>query len=142
MNTPIKIAVDAMGGESSPVKVIDGINIHSNSSSDCFYRIFGDEKLINSLIEKKNINKSKFEIIHSDNIVKDSDSALIAAKKKDTSMWKSIESLKNNGNLIMPKKYHTGNQKLLLVKKKSESYEQKELLDVKFVPLLNESTVK
>ena len=108
MNTPIKIAVDAMGGENSPVKVIDGINIHSNSSSDCFYRIFGDEKLINSLIEKKNINKSKFEIIHSDNIVKDSDSALIAAKKKDTSMWKSIESLKNNESDVIVSAGNTG----------------------------------
>jgi len=55
---------------------------------------------------------------------------------------KLLESLKSNGRLIMPKKYEAGNQKLLLVTKKSGNFEQKELLDVKFVPLLNEASVK
>ena len=55
---------------------------------------------------------------------------------------KLLESLKSNGRLIMPKKYEAGNQKLLLITKKSGNFEQKELLDVKFVPLLNESIVK
>ena len=55
---------------------------------------------------------------------------------------KLLESLKPNGHLIMPKKYDAGNQKLLLVTKKSGNFEQKELLDVKFVPLLNEASVK
>jgi len=39
----------------------------------------------------------------------------------------------------MPKKNPSGNQKLLLVKKNNESYLEKELLDVKFVPLLNKN---
>ena len=55
---------------------------------------------------------------------------------------KLLESLKSNGRLIIPKKYEAGNQKLLLVTKKSGNFEQKELLDVKFVPLLNETSVK
>ena len=55
---------------------------------------------------------------------------------------KLLESLKSNGRLIMPKKYEAGNQKLLLVTKKSGNFEQKELLDVKFVPFLNEASVK
>ena len=43
----------------------------------------------------------------------------------------------------MPKKNNIGNQKLLLIKKKDENnFDQEELLDVKFVPLLNESIVK
>ena len=37
----------------------------------------------------------------------------------------------------MPKKKSSGNQKLLLVKKNNETYLEKELLDVKFVSLLN-----
>ncbi len=56
---------------------------------------------------------------------------------------KLLESLKpNSGRLIMPKKYEGGNQKLILVTKKNGNFEQKELLDVKFVPLLNEASVK
>ena len=56
---------------------------------------------------------------------------------------KLLENLKLNGRLIMPKKYHTGNQKLLLINKKNENhFDKEELLDVKFVPLLNEDSVK
>ena len=39
----------------------------------------------------------------------------------------------------MPKKTKLGNQKLLLVKKNNETILKKELLSVKFVPLLNKN---
>ena len=49
---------------------------------------------------------------------------------------KLLENLKNQGSLVMPKKKPSGNQKLLLVKKNNETYLEKELLDVKFVPFI------
>ena len=52
---------------------------------------------------------------------------------------KLLENLKNQGSLVMPKKKPSGNQKLLLVKKNNETYLEKELLDVKFVPLLKKN---
>ena len=97
MSNPIIIAIDAMGGENSPTKIIKGIEIHSLSSKDVFYNIFGDQKQIEPLIKKTNILNNSYKIIHTKNIIKDSDSPLSAAKKgKDTSMWLSIESLKKN----------------------------------------------
>ena len=40
----------------------------------------------------------------------------------------------------MPKKYPSGNQKLILIKKTDKnSFDQKELFDVKFVPLLDKN---
>ena len=61
----------------------------------------------------------------------------------ENSKLQLLENLKLNGRLIMPKKYYTGNQKLLLINKKNENYfEKEELHDVKFVPLLNEDSVK
>ena len=39
----IKIAVDAMGGDSSPKKVIDGIIYNHQSNKNNFYKIFGDK---------------------------------------------------------------------------------------------------
>ena len=97
MSNPIIIAVDAMGGDNSPNKVIEGISIHSSISSDVSYKIFGNKSLISSLIEKYNIKANRIEIFHTDNFVKGDDTALSAAKKgKDTSLWLSIESLKNN----------------------------------------------
>ena len=50
-----------------------------------------------------------------------------------------LKNLKINGKLIFPKKYSFENQKLILIKKvKENSFEQKELFDVKFVPILDE----
>ena len=50
---------------------------------------------------------------------------------------KLLENLKHQGGrLVMPKKNLSGNQKLLLVKKNNETYLEKELLDVKFVPFI------
>ena len=97
MNNPIKIAVDAMGGENSPEKIIKGIEIHSSRSKNIIYNIFGDEEIIADLIKETKLNDKNYNIIHTKNYIKDEDSPLTAAKKgKDTSMWLSIESLKNN----------------------------------------------
>ena len=97
MLDPIKIAVDAMGGENSPFKVIKGIEIHSQDSNNIVYNIFGNTNLISPLIKKIKIPKDKYNIIHTDDFIKDEDSPLSAAKRgKNTSMWLSVESLKRN----------------------------------------------
>jgi len=50
---------------------------------------------------------------------------------------KLLKSLKNGGQIIFPKKYHMGTQKLILIKKISKTkYKYKTLFDVRFVPLL------
>ena len=95
MNNPIIIAVDAMGGDNSPSKVIEGISIHSKESKNIIYKIFGNKNLIEPLIEKYKVSKNIFEITHTNNLVEGEDTALSAAKKgKDTSLWLAIESLK------------------------------------------------
>ena len=96
MNNPIKIAVDAMGGENSPEKVIKGIYIHNNNTKDIFYNIFGNQSILEPIIKKINLPKDKYKIIHTTNKIEDNDSPLSAAKRgRDTSMWLSIESVKN-----------------------------------------------
>ena len=69
--------------------------------------------------------------------------AIIISATSEVIPEKLLENLKSNGRLIMPKKYHTGNQKLLLINKKNENhFDKEELLYVKFVPLLNKDSVK
>ena len=99
MQKPINIAIDAMGGDNSPYKTIEGINIHSKNSNDVIYKIFGNKNIVEPLIKKVDLSNSRYEIIHTENTIKDTDTALSAAKKgKDTSMWLSIESLKKNNS--------------------------------------------
>ena len=95
MRNKIIIAIDAMGGDDSPFKIIKGISIHSEATDNVYYKIFGNKNLIDPLIKKFNISNEKFQIIHTDKIVHGEDSALTAAKRgKDTSLWLSVESLK------------------------------------------------
>ena len=95
MSSIIKIAVDAMGGDDSPDKVVNGIINHHSYNKDVFYKIFGDEKQIINCIKNK-VNRDNFQIINTLNKVSSEDSPLEAAKKgKDTSMWLAIESVKN-----------------------------------------------
>ena len=104
----IKIAVDAMGGDNSPKKVIDGIIFNHQSNKDIFFKIFGDEEKILPLIQKK-ISKNFYEIIHTKNVVKSTDSPLEGAKRgKDTSMWLAINSVKNKEADIVVSAGNTG----------------------------------
>ena len=97
MNNPIIIAIDAMGGDNSPNKVIEGISLHSKTSKNVQYKIFGNEKLILPLINKYKISNKNYKLIHTDKIVEGEDTALTAAKRgKDTSLWLAIDSLKKN----------------------------------------------
>ena len=95
MSNIIKIAVDAMGGDGSPKKIIDGIIHHYKKNNNTFYKIFGDQEKISKFISNS-LNKDAFEIIHANETVEDTDTPLAAAKRgKNTSMWMAIDSVKN-----------------------------------------------
>ena len=108
MSDLIKIAVDAMGGDGSPKKIIDGIIYNHKSSHENFYKIFGNKNEIQKNINNK-INKDFYEIVHTNNVVKSTDSPLEAAKRgKDTSMWLAIESVKKKDTDIVISAGNTG----------------------------------
>jgi phosphate acyltransferase len=108
MSNITKIAVDAMGGDGSPKKVIDGIVHHSKNDINTFYKIFGDENKIKELIGDK-IDKNSFEIINTTDSVQGSDTPLEGAKRgKKTSMWLAIESVKNKDSDIIISAGNTG----------------------------------
>ena len=109
MNNPIIIAVDAMGGDNSPSKVIEGISIHSKSTNNVNYKIFGNINLINPLINKYKIPSERFNLNHTDKFVEGEDTALSAAKRgKNTSLWLAVESLKNDEAHAMVSAGNTG----------------------------------
>jgi glycerol-3-phosphate acyltransferase PlsX len=108
MEKLIKIAVDAMGGDGSPKKVIDGIIHHSRSNNNIYYQIFGDKNIIQDLVDNK-LPTSSFEIIHTIDTVKGTDSPLEGAKRgKNTSMWLAIQSVKEKKSDIVISAGNTG----------------------------------
>ena len=108
MKNLITIAVDAMGGDGAPAKVIDGIKHHCKENKNIFYRIFGNRDEIQKCIPK-NLNSNCFEINHTSEKVSGDDSALGAAKRgKNTSMWLAIESVKEKKSDIVISAGNTG----------------------------------
>tara|TARA_Y100001954_G_C15619708_1_gene507148 strand:+ start:384 stop:716 length:333 start_codon:yes stop_codon:yes gene_type:complete len=101
MSEYINIAVDAMGGDGSPKKIIDGIIHNSKFSKENYYRIYGNKNEILNVLDGK-LDQKYYEIINTENSVKSTDSPLEAAKRgKDTSMWLSIESVKKKSQILL-----------------------------------------
>ncbi len=108
MDDLIKIAVDAMGGDGSPKKIIDGIIHNHKHNKENFFRIFGKKNIIENDLNSK-IDKKFYEVIDTENAVKSTDSPLEAAKRgKDTSMWLAIESVKRKESDIVISAGNTG----------------------------------
>ena len=108
MSSIIKIAVDAMGGDNSPNKIIDGIVHHYKSNNSIFYKIFGDKDKILKCLNNR-VSENNYKIVNTLNKVLSEDSPLEAAKRgKDTSMWLAIESVKNKDSDIVISAGNTG----------------------------------
>ena len=115
MSYMIKIAVDAMGGDGSPKKIIDGIILNHSKNKSNFFKIFGDKKLINPIINGK-VSSEFYEIVHTEKKIESTDSPLEGAKRgKDTSMWLAIQSVKEKEADIVISAGNTG--ALLVVSK-------------------------
>ena len=108
MLTPIRIAVDAMGGDNSPEKVIRGISLHSKKKEKILYNIFGDVDKISEFIKKYPI-KQNYKLFDTKEKISNDDTALSAAKKgKNTSMWKAIDSVKSKESDVVVSAGNTG----------------------------------
>ena len=95
MSDIVKIAIDAMSGENSPKKIVDGIEISLRLNNKNIFHLYGDENLLKKAVSKSKLLIENCEIINTEDIILDDESPLAAAKRgKGSSMWKAIESLK------------------------------------------------
>ena len=96
----ITIAVDAMGGENSPYKVLKGTEIFLKKRNNVKIIFFGNEKLILENIKKNNLNLFDCKIINTLDNINDEDTVkTILRSKKNSSIFKALE---------YSKKYNTG----------------------------------
>jgi glycerol-3-phosphate acyltransferase PlsX len=108
MNQPIiTIAVDAMGGDHSPNKVIEGCEIFLNKNKYVKLIIFGNKNLISNHFLQK--YPEMISIIHCDEIISDNDKlSSILRSKKESSMRKAIEFIKSKKNIGFVSAGNTG----------------------------------
>ena len=109
MSNKVKIAIDAMSGENSPNKIIEGIEISLKSKQENFFYLFGQKDLLEKKISKNKLIQKYCEIINTKDIILDDESPLGAVKRgKESSMWKAIESLREKKSHISLSAGNTG----------------------------------
>tara|TARA_Y100000816_G_scaffold162633_1_gene116341 strand:+ start:1553 stop:2590 length:1038 start_codon:yes stop_codon:yes gene_type:complete len=94
MSKKISIAIDAMGGDNSPSKTIEGVKLFlekNNDKNDFVLNLFGKENIIKEELERFKVKSNLINIINADSVVSDNETPLTAIKNsKNTSMWKCI----------------------------------------------------
>jgi len=116
MTKIITIAIDAMGGENSPDKTIQGLSIflnHNSKNNDFLINLFGDENIIKKKFIEYKISSDLVKIKHTSSVVSDEETPLTAVKNsKNTSMWNCIKSQVDGSSDIS---LSAGNTGVLLV---------------------------
>ena len=75
-NRQITIAVDAMGGENSPFKILKGSEIFLMHNKNVNLLFFGNSKKIEDIIKKNNLNLSNYEIFTGQGLLKTNSNSL------------------------------------------------------------------
>ena len=88
----MKIAIDAMGGDFGPAPIIEGV-VEALKEKDFTPYLVGKEEEIKPLIPNEILDKVRF--INSEDVIKMDENATDALKRKDSTIYKSIELLRN-----------------------------------------------
>jgi glycerol-3-phosphate acyltransferase PlsX len=96
MGHEVRIALDAMGGDSGPSVVVPAAAIALVRRPDLTFALFGDEKLVRPALAAYPALEKKSRIVHCDVAVKMTDrpSQALRAGRRSSSMWLSIEAVK------------------------------------------------
>jgi len=88
----IKIAIDAMGGDFGPEPIIEGV-VQALETEKFLPILVGNKEEILSLLPQYYTNK--VEIVEASDIISMSDQATNALKRKDSSIYKAVELVRN-----------------------------------------------
>ena len=110
MLNKFSIAVDAMGGDNAPEKVLEGVDLFLKQNKNTIINLYGNENDLQNLVKNyKNINQENLKVIHSPDNVPGNVSVREAIKLgKKTSMWMAIESVKSGTSDIVVSSGNTG----------------------------------
>ena len=88
----LKIAIDAMGGDFGPEPIMSGL-VSALRNNNTFTAIaVGDQTQLEKLIPAQ--FKNRVEILHTEDVIKMSDSATDALKRKESTIYKAIDLVK------------------------------------------------
>ncbi|MCH5156486.1 MAG: phosphate acyltransferase PlsX [Clostridiales bacterium] len=93
----IKIVVDAMGGDNSPIVNVKGAVRALNEISDLSVVLVGDEQQLQALLQAEKYDANRLSLLHAPDVISCNERPAEAIKTKtDSSMTKSFELLRND----------------------------------------------
>ena len=92
----VNIAIDAMGGENSPIKVLKGTEIFKKTKFK--YYFFGNEQKIKNEIISNKIKLSNYNIINTTEDVTDDDNANIILRSRKIVVFIRFRVCKTNNS--------------------------------------------
>ena len=96
-NRQISIAIDAMGGENSPYKILKGSEIFNTQYPNVDLIFFGEKEKIEKILIDFNIGLFNYTIINCEQNVADTDNAnTILRSRKESSIYKGLSFVKEN----------------------------------------------
>ena len=97
MSKPITLSLDGMGGDDAPDIVLDGISLARKRHPDVRYLLFGDEAVLQPLLEKRYKGlRNIVTLCHAPDIVTNNDKPSVALRNgRNSSMAKAIKAVKD-----------------------------------------------
>ena len=102
----LKIAIDAIGGDFGPEPIVDGLLAALKNNNKFTAIAVGDEEQLLRLIPEKYLNR--IEILDTKDVISMSDSATDALKRKESTIYKAIELVRNNEAAAVVSAGHSG----------------------------------
>ena len=93
---PIVLSIDAMGGDLGPEAVVSGMSRSAKANPAIRFLVFGPKKKLTKLIEKKKSLAGRCEVRAADGVVSmDDKPSQVVRSGRETSMWATIEAVRN-----------------------------------------------
>ena len=94
----MRIIIDVMGGDNAPKAILDGVYAASQSDPSLLFSLTGKEDIISDYLNKKGVDRTRFEIIPAGDIITmDDDPVRAVRRKKDASMVRGLRALSDGG---------------------------------------------
>lgn len=92
----MKVVIDGMGGDNAPQATVEGACMAVNEYGVEII-ITGDEKIINEELKKHNYDKSKISVVHTTQVIENTEKPVSAIRSKtDSSMVVALKMVKDN----------------------------------------------
>jgi len=105
------ISIDAMGGDKAPIAVLGGINqfLYQNGEDSVFFHLFGNERILRSLLKKYPRVSRNCEIINANDVILGTDKVRdVIRHAQDTSMYMAIKDVRDGNASAVVSAGNTG----------------------------------